>query len=215
MQTIIHHSLEHTFYSRDIPVLKYTIEFPTFLSTCSQTAAQTANAHYASVAKEKEQYCRTVLYPQAAEDARYIEDNIPPFHTYEFNIAYTVPLNYGCITSLYFDQYTFMGGAHGSTVRTSDTWNFSNGRQMQLGEFFQSDPHYADNIQHSIEQRITEHLRTEPGAFFEDYAALIRKTFKEENYYLTTDGLVLYFQEYDIAPYAAGRPQFLLPFGPG
>ena len=156
-----------------------------------------------------------MLYPQAAEDARYIEDNVPPFHTYEFNIAYTVPLNYGCITSLYFDQYTFMGGAHGSTVRTSDTWNFSNGRQMQLGEFFQSDPHYADNIQNYIEQRITEHLRTEPGAFFEDYAALIRKTFKEENYYLTTDGLVLYFQEYDIAPYAAGRPQFLLPFGPG
>ena len=44
---------------------------------------------------------RDRLYPQAAEDARYIEDNIPPFHTYEFNIAYTVPLNYGCITSLY------------------------------------------------------------------------------------------------------------------
>jgi hypothetical protein len=48
--------------------------------------------------------------------------------------------------------------------------------------------------------------------YFENYSQLVNETFKANNYYLTKDGVVIYFQQYDIAPYAAGLPTFLIPY---
>ena len=94
------------------------------------------NEYYASAAKDLEFYCRTTLYPRAVENARYIPSNRPPFNSYELIVKYHVPYNINCITSLYFDQYTFMGGAHGETLRKSSTWDFCSGRQLQLSDFY-------------------------------------------------------------------------------
>ena len=130
MQTVFQNHIRQTMYYGEIPVLSYSIQYPSFTSTCSDTAAEAVSRHYASLAKSKEEYCKTVLYPQAAESARYIQNNFPPFHSYEFDMTYTVTLNMRCITSLYTEQYSYMGGAHGSTVRQSETWNFNTGKEM-------------------------------------------------------------------------------------
>lgn len=212
MQTITRHSLENTLYYRDIPVFKYSIGFPSFTSSCSEAAVETINAHYGAMALEKEQYCRTVLYPQAVKDAQYIQSNEPPFHPYEFTMDYKVTFNSGCITSLYFSQYTFMGGAHGLTERTSDTWDFSSGRRILLGDFFPSDSGYEEHIIEWINEQIARRLTEEPALFFNDYADLVRKNFHLESFYLMPEALVLYFQVYDIAPYTMGIPEFPLPF---
>lgn len=164
MQRIEKKMRSDTLHFNDIPVLKYTIEYPSFRSTCNQRAVDTINEYYTSLAKRKEQYCRQFLYPQAVETARYIQENTPPFHYYEFYMTYKITWNKGCITSLYIDEYTYLGGAHGSTIRTSDTWDFSAGRRLYL----------------------------------------------KDSFYLTQDGVVLYFQQYDIAPYAAGFPEFMI-----
>ena len=104
------------------------------------------------------------------EAARYIQDNHPPFEMYWFTSDYKVTFNSGCITSLYMDESTYMGGAHGSVTRSSDTWDFASGKRLQLEDFH-------------------------PGNFF-----------------LVPDGIIIYYQQYDIAPYAAGIPEFLIPF---
>lgn len=211
MQTITRHSLENTLYYRHIPVFKYSIGFPSFVSSCSEAATQTINAHYASLALEQKDDCRTVLYPQAVKDAQYIQSNEPPFHPYEFIMDYQVTFNSGCMTSLYFDRYTFMGGAHGSRERTSDTWDFSSGRKILLGDFFPSEPGYEAHLTEWIIEQTALRLIAEPASFFNDYADLIRKNFRPESFYRTPEALVLYFQEYDIAPYTMGIPEFSLP----
>ena len=212
MQTVSFEVLKDTLYYQDIPVLNYTIQYPVFTSDCSQEAARAINGHYASLAKTKEAYCKTVLYPQAVESARYIQSNFPPFHSYEYDVTCQITYNSACITSLYMDEYTFMGGAHGSTVRSSDTWDFSSGKRMELKDFYPHAPSFINEIQQWIEKRISDDLNAMPSAYFDDYAVLLRRNFHPESYFLVPGSLVIYYQQYDIAPYSSGIPEFPIPF---
>lgn len=211
MQIIFPNTRNDTLYYQQIPVFIYTIHYPVFTSTCSAAAAHIINTHYASFAKEQELYCRTVLYPQAVEAARYISDNNPPFHSYEFNINYQITYNTDCITSLFFETYTYMGGAHGSTIRSSDTWNFASGKKLELRDFYPRHTGFVTEIQENIKQQISNRLEIQPASFFPDYAKLLQDSFDTRRYYLTPDGIILYYQQYDIAPYSSGIPEFLLP----
>lgn len=212
MQTISRNILEDTMYYKNIPVLVYRIQYPSFTSTCSFSSAQSINNYYASAAKEQEAYCRTVLYSQAVDYARYLPDNQPPFNSYQFFSDYHVTFNSCCITSLYLEQYTYLGGAHGTTLRISHTWNFFTGGQLQLKDFYPDSFSIPEDLLDSVTQQTAERLALSPSSYFDDYGELIRKNFRPENFYLRPAGAVVYYQQYDIAPYAAGIPEFLIPF---
>lgn len=211
MQIITPSVLRNTLSFNGIPVMVYNIKYPVFTSTCSQAAVRSINQFYNFLAKEKENYCKTVLYPQAVESAQYIQKNYPPFHSYEYDMVYKVTFSSGCITSLYVDQYTFMGGAHGSTVRTSDTWNLSTGRRILLQDLYPHESLYQQNIGSRIQYQIAGLLKDNPASFFDDYPKLLVDTFNPDSFYLSPDGVIIYFQQYEIAPYASGLPEFLLP----
>ena len=193
-------------YYRDIPVFVYQINYPSFSTSCRTEAAREINEYYAAASKDLEFYCRTTLYPRAVENARYIPSNQPPFNSYELIVQYHVPYNMNCITSLYFDQYTFMGGAHGETVRKSNTWDFCSGNQLYLTDFF---PRFATSPEllfNELRRQTALRLQTEPSSYFDHYADLLEKNFHPENFYLTPGGIIIYYQQYDIAPYASGIP---------
>lgn len=212
MQTISQKTLTDIMKYNDIPVLTYTIHYPEFTTTCSQDAAKSINSFYAFEAKNAELYCRNELYPQAAEQARYVQKNQFPFHSYEFISDYQITYNNLCITSLYIDQYTFLGGAHGNTTRESHTWDFNTGNQLKLSDFFPNNPQFTEVIFKNIEQQIAEQLKASPSIYFDDYATLLRGNFNINGFYLKPDGIVIYYQQYDIAPYASGIPEFFIPF---
>jgi len=212
MQTISQRTLADTMLYRDIPVLIYTIHYPDFTTTCSQTAVQSINRFHLFQSKSAELYCRTVLYPQAVDQARYIQPNQFPFNSYEFLSTFQITYNSHCISSLYMDQYSFLGGAHGNTIRQSHTWDFSTGKQMSLSDFFPDNPRFTEAIFNSIQQQIEQQLKASPSTYFDDYAALLRGNFNINGFYLRPDGIVIYYQQYDIAPYVSGIPEFFFPF---
>lgn len=213
MQTVTQHTLTDTMYVQDIPVLNCQVRYPQFITACNPAAANSINGHYTTQTREKGVYCRNELLPQAAEEAVYDHRRHFPFYPYEFDVNYVVSYNVNCITSLYTDQYTFTGGAHGSTLRTSDTWDFETGRRLSLRDFYRYNPLYLQEIQSWVEYQISQRLKADPAAYFDNYAALLRNTFHPENYYLSPKGIILYYQQYDIAPYSSGIPEFLIPYG--
>lgn len=192
----------------NIPVFTYHIAYPSFSTTCVLSAAQTANIYYMQLAENTEQYCRTVLYPQAVESARYITSNHPPFNRYTLDMNYQITYNSGCITSLYMDTYTYMGGAHQELERISDTWDFSTGKQLHLDDISALTPAALNGLQTSVERRIAERLKESPGSYFEDYPYLLRNKFNQNHFFLRPGYIVIYYQQYEIAPYATGIPEF-------
>lgn len=225
MQTILSKTLADTMYYGTLPVLTYQIDYPAFSTTCRQAAALRINAFYVRNAKAAERYCRTELYAQAVSQARYTVPGPGPFRGYQWISRYQVTLNAGCISSLYTEQYSYSGGAHGSTARTSQTWDFQSGRRLHIRDFLK--PHctagtclpFSAERNHSLreilladmEKQVAGRLIDSPGSYFDDYSSLLAEHFQEEQFYLTPTDLILYYQQYDIAPYASGIPEFSFP----
>ena len=207
MQTYCKMTLEHTMYYEDIAVLTYTINYPCFTSSCCPV--QNINNFYYKEAKDREDYCRTILYRQALENAKATQER--PFNSYEFVSAFTITYNTKCMVSLYTDSYTYTGGAHGNTIRTSNTWNLRNGTFIQLGDVSPLTPDSLCRLRQSIEQQIAERLQENPGTYFDEFPFLTNENLCLDNFYLEPCNGILYYQQYEIAPYSTGIPTFCFP----
>lgn len=214
MQTIQDLTRKDTMYYGNIPVFIYQITYPSFTTTCSTSSAQKINDYYAQTAKRMEAYSRTVLYAQAVENARYIPSGKPPFNSYTFDSKYKVTYNEKCISSLYTETYTYMGGAHGETKRTSDTWDFRTGTRLQLNDVYPLTGATLRTMQSALEQQAASRLEENPGSYFDDYRTLLQKNFHRNSFYIQPGAVVIYYQQYDIAPYSTGLPEFYLPLHP-
>ena len=210
MQTIINNILQDTMYYHNMPVFIYKINYPSFGTTCSKAAAQKINKHYTRAARAAEAFCRTELYNQTVKNLRYRQPD-GPVQSYTFDVVYEITYNLGCITSLYIDTYRFMGGAHGETKRTSDTWDFHTGSAITLNDILQLSSISLHNLHQCIAQQIRERLTLSPGSYFDDYSSLLLDNFDLANFYLQDNKIVIYYQQYDIAPNSTGIPEFYFP----
>ncbi|NLB89363.1 MAG: DUF4163 domain-containing protein [Syntrophomonadaceae bacterium] len=191
-----------------VTVLKYRIEYPEFLSTNYKTGIKVVNRYYHDKALALQNIFRTKLYQMAVDQYRDDVKNGFPVRVFEGLQTFEVTYNQGCIISLYLDNYQYTGGAHGLTTRTSQTWNLRTRKMIKLSELYKCSGSYT----RYIKNRIIEEIKKDPDPYFENYEELVEQTFNVNNFYATSQGLVVYFQQYDIAPYASGIREFLLPY---
>ncbi len=208
-------ALQQDMYYKNNNIMRYTIKYPCFISDTYQTLVNKLNSLYRTKAVMYERSNIMNLYQMAMVEYEYSVMNNYPIRQFEAYVDFFVTDNQNCILSLYFDQYEYAGGAHGLTVRYSDTWNLPKSKKMELGDFFPGRSNYRSYVMQSIIKQIENEIANGNNMFFEDYENLVRENFKSNNFYLTKEGIVIYFQQYDIAPYAAGLPTFLIPYGPG
>lgn len=135
-----------------------------------------------------------------------------PVMKFEAVVTCEVTYNQNCALSLYFDQYEYAGGAHGITVQYSDTWNVRSGKRIRLSDMFPKNKHYEAELIQNIIVQIERQMKDGTGAYFDDYRKLAAKTFDPKNFYLVPAGIIIYYQQYDIAPYSSGIPKFLIPY---
>lgn len=191
-----------------VTVLNYRIEYPEFVSDTYKKSIKAVNQFYKGEALALQYNFRTKLYQMAVDQYLYDIENGFPVHVFEALQIFKVTYNKACIISLYFDNYRYTGGAHGATVRTSQTWNLKTGQLIKLRELYRC----SGNYKSYIKEKIIEQIRENPDIYFENYEELVAQTFDVSNFYCTPQGVVVYFQQYDIAPYASGIREFLLPY---
>lgn len=191
-----------------VTVLSYRIEYPQFSSSVYKKSLIILNNFYKTRALDYLEYCRTTLYQMAVE--QYLDDikNGYPVRVFGAQDVFSITYNDSCILSLYFDRYEYTGGAHGLTIRSSQTWNLESRKMIRLGELFDC----LFNYKEYIIRNVIEQIEKNPDIYFEDYENLVRNTFNADSFYCTPQGLIVYFQQYDIAPYASGIREFLLPY---
>ncbi len=59
---------------------------------------------------------------------------------------------------------------------------------------------------------MNKQIAKDPSGYFDNYPPLVAGTFNKNSFYCTDEGIVVYFQQYDIAPYSSGIPEFPLPY---
>lgn len=188
-------------------VLKYHIEYPSInISVVNESAIIKFNNYNKNLALEIQKKAETELYHNAVETYKYNKANGYPIMVFEVYRNFMITYEHLNILSLYTDEYTFAGGAHGNTIRSSQTWNLFLGTMMNLDNFFPRNPYFLINVLKQINQQIAK----EPDIYFDNTCNLVLNTFNPESFYLTPNSIIIYFQQYDIAPYSSGIREFTI-----
>ncbi len=204
MRIIKKNILEKELYYDGNVILKYHIEYPSIQSSMYGNGTMRFNIYNRNLAIDLKNKAEKELYKEAIETYKYNKENGYPIMVYEVYRNFEITFNNNNIVSLYIDEYVFTGGAHGDTIRTSQTWNLLKGTLMPLESFYPNNPYFLLDILKEINAQIASN----PEIYFEDACNLVLETFNPNNFYLTTNSIVMYFQQYDIAPYSSGIRTF-------
>ncbi len=119
---------------------------------------------------------------------------------YHMYADYEVKLNNSAYVSILQSIYTYSGGAHGMTIRYSMTANRATGEILKLADLF------ADKTYLGVLNELAKDQNKDKYLF--DKVQLTGN----EDFYLTDKGLTVYFQLYEVAPYAAGFVEYFFPY---
>ncbi|HOJ12302.1 MAG TPA: DUF3298 domain-containing protein [Clostridiales bacterium] len=114
---------------------------------------------------------------------------------------YELKTNERGILSLSIGNYTIAyPAAHGLTIIRSLTFDIITGKAYKLNELFKPESNYVKKLSLIIEKQIKE--RKVP--LLSDFKGIR----PDQDYYIADKALVVYFQLYELTPYAYGFPQF-------
>ncbi len=185
-------------------VLTYKAEYPQFYSKKNKMSLAVINGYYRRKAESFKEYCETSLYNTLVELYKTELEHGIPIRRFEALLTYEITYLESCIISLYFDRYEYTGGAHGITTRDSQTWNLQRNDMIKINRLINCPPDYKSYILGEIKNEIER----DKEAYFEDYEELVAESFDSSSFYCTPRSVVVYFQQYDIAPYASGIREF-------
>lgn len=118
--------------------------------------------------------------------------------------SYSVCFENNRLISFYMDYYTFLGGAHGISAKKGYTLDKKLGKVLKLCDLFVENYDYET----VINDFIYKETAAKKDLFFD-------KAFKGINpdteFYIEDNCIVIYFQQYEIAPYSTGFPTFKIP----
>lgn len=215
--TVYDKVLQQDMYYKGIVILSYTVRYPYFTSNRYQITLDKLNSYYKTRAYMYVKKDIMKLYQMAMVEYEYAVSNDFPVRPFDVVTVYDVTYNKDCVLSLYFDSYEYTGGAHGMTTRVSDTWNIVGSSPIRIEDLFLNTDDVSTFVTNAIVEQIDQEalLETEFFPYFEDYHDLVKQNYNPKNFYLNDRGVIVYFQLYEIGPYASGIQEFLLPYGLG
>lgn len=210
--SIITKNIKKVFNHENRIMLNVDIEYPYVALNNAYLTQRKINGVLRYATNRFYSYAVTTLLPSAIEQYNSSIKQDYPFNPYEAFMRYIVTLNDNCTLSTYYDQYEFTGGAHGNTLRLSNTFSLQTGKVLKLKNFFENKNNYKDIILKQILDQANENISKNPGIYFDNYKKLIVENFNEESFYITPTSIDIYYQKYDIAPYSTGIVVFSIPY---
>jgi len=137
---------------------------------------------------------------EAKDASKQLEPRLP----YVLNSKFTSFVNEDYI-SFYIDYYQFSGGAHGITMREAYNIRIKDSKEIKLKDLFEEGYDYKEHINKIIYKEIENN----PGMYFIGELGF-NGIDEDQSFYLKEGYIVVFFQQYEIAPYVAGLPEFLV-----
>lgn len=196
--------IHEDYYFKGVKIVCCHIVYPQFLGNAP--TLELLNKKYYEEAIKKKEYCSNILYQNAVQALEQGSRAFP----YEMIITLTITLQTDQIVSFYQEEYLYTGGANGQTTRIGQTIQTVTGEIMHLYDFIQCKQNYELCIQNDIIKQIQ--TSQDIDNYFDNFASLVKTTFQPQNFYLTSEGIVVFFALYDIAPHSTGIPTFLISY---
>lgn len=114
------------------------------------------------------------------------------------------------IINIFLEVYTMTGGAHGNTICVSLIFDAGSGNLLTIEELINDIPAFTAfaerQFRETFDMAADQSINATGLMFDQDKFTL------PENSYFTDEGLVLYYNTYEIAAYVEGAKKVLLPY---
>lgn len=191
-------------YDTDNEYFAGTMESVQITDSEHEVLAKAVNDYFANQKTEFDGNCENMIKEQTenAEDENY----------YDYSISTKVMRADNQVFSICVDVYTYLGGAHGGTVEYGVNFDTQTGEIItyeKLGDI-------ADVVKSTIYKDIDSSKGVGKDELYPEYADTIERYFGEGmkgvDFWFDDRGIVVPFQQYDIAPYSAGIISFNVPY---
>lgn len=188
---------------QDTTSINEDISFPKINSTKYMEGAEKVN----TIIEKDIITWRDDLTQLSKEYEKEFKDSNGELIPFELVTKYDVTYNDNNLLSIPMDYYQFTGGAHGLTTKIGYNFQLDSGTKLKLKELFN------DNFDFKtiINKKVKEEIAKNPQEYFSD-GDDFKGIKDEQDFYLAKDGLVVYFQLYEIAPYSSGIKEFKIPY---
>lgn len=146
------------------------------------------------------------FYEESLKEAQsFLEDFELDESRFIADASFEVKKNTSNIISIFVKYYKYSGGAHGYYEYIPYNFDLRSGKNLTLKEIFKQGVDYKIIINNEIEKQIKELGKKEKDLdkVYDFYGIK-----ENQKFYLEDGNIVIYFDLYDIAPYAAGIPEF-------
>lgn len=106
--------------------------------------------------------------------------------------------------SLYFERYTFLGGAHGQGQKGALCYRLDTGERVSLDDLFK--PGSRDILSERLSEALVS--QAEQEGFLE--ALFTHQASANENFYICEDGICFIYGQYELGPYSLGCLEIML-----
>lgn len=195
---------EYTYKENNIDIMTVSIEVP--ILEGDLPGYDIINQTFQEI---KEGYINAM--DETAEDARYYiyEEYFIP---YTYDVAYTALYNNNGILCIVMEGYVFTGGAHGYPIRSALTFNLITGDYLWLDDLLMVD---NETFAYYITEEFKLMYNEAPEEYWEDAISIVENdsyNMYNYNFYITEDCLAIYYYPYDLASYARGFVDIIIPY---
>jgi hypothetical protein len=148
------------------------------------------------------------LYVQMLKDEKENQNNdfckkSPQSCDYSYGTFYTLKYKHGHILSILITDYGYYGGAHGTSLVKSYNFNLKTGQQIKINHVLKTKAKMGKTQRYAY-----NYIQKHKELFFPEIKL---SDVKIDYFYFTKNGIVVIFQEYEVAAYAAGQPTIKIP----
>lgn len=195
---------EHTYFEQDIKLLTVTMELPKLNGD---------SYAYHKINQVFEDFLQGYLVSNDtwAEDTKAYAYDVN-FYTNSLDFTYTVQYNRDGLLCIMLEGYSFTGGVHGYPIRLVYTFDLATGELLNLSDLMAVDENeFWPVVIGQLQQVIDEY----PEGYWGDAQSMIGERgydYDSMDYYLTEEGICIFFYPYDLASYAMGFVEAVVPY---
>lgn len=169
------------------------------ITKLNHSFAQRAVLHQTAMEKEN---------LSAAEEnyAQSVADGLP-WYAYACEHSFDITYDKNPVLCIKETDYSFYDGAHPNTNTDAYVYNLQTGALLSMSDVFVGT---EEEVQKLLLAEFSEWC--DMYALEDDVKAAIEENMNQACFYLTEDGVVVYFDAYTVGPYALGEPEITIPY---
>lgn len=173
----------------------------------SETYGENADVFNSLIATEiesvKNEYAKAI-----AEE--HSDDELESDKNREFTLTYEVKKSSDGVVSVLLSYHTYLGGAHGNTFYKAVNFDLNSAMSVDM-QYVTGAP--SEEYLPFIRNYIINKMKNEPEeTYFSTEEDVITDRSIQEQFFITESGVTVFFQEYEIASFAAGVQMFEIPY---